>query len=91
LLLQALVALAGPDSIIFLALSLAHNPDEVHAFLEWATDVWGFDVETVTEGIPPDYMVNDVQIVKMSLRDQQKARKAAAEAAAGTLKRKDQQ
>jgi hypothetical protein len=90
-LLQSLAALAGPDTIIYLGCDIEFNPDEVNAFLEWATEVWGFDVEKITEGIPTDYMISGAQIVKMRLRDQQKAQQAAAKAAAGTLKRKDEQ
>lgn len=91
LLLQALVQLAGPDSLIFLALSLHHNPEEVHAFLEWAEAVWGFEVERVADGIPSEYVVPDVRVVRLRLKDQQKAQEAAAAAAAGTLRRKDEQ
>lgn len=83
--------LAGPGSLIFLALSLHHNPEEVHAFLEWAEEVWGFKVERVTDGIPSEYVVPDVLVVGLRLVDQQKAQAAAAAAAAGTLRRKDEQ
>lgn len=90
LLLQALVQLAGPGSLIFLALSLHHNPEEVHAFLDWAEEVWGFGVERVTAGIPSEYVVPDVLVVRLHLRDTQRAQTAAAAAAAGTLRRKDE-
>jgi hypothetical protein len=90
LLLQALVQLAGPNSLVFLALSLHHNPQEVHAFLDWAQHDWGFEVSTVTQGIPQEYVVPDVLVVKLSLQDPGKAAAAAAAAAAGTLRRKDE-
>jgi hypothetical protein len=90
LLLQALVQLSGPHSLIYLALSLHHNPEEVHAFLNWAQQDWGFEVQTVTDGVPAEYVVPDVLVVRMQLRDQAKAQAAAAAAAAGTLRRSDE-
>lgn len=91
LLLQALVQLAGPESLIFLALSLHHNPEEVHAWLQWAAEDWGFHVEHVTRGIPQEYVVPDVVVVKLQLQDPGKAAEAAAAAAAGALRRTDEQ
>lgn len=90
LLLQALVQLAGPDSLIFLALSLHHNPEEVHAFLKWAETDWGFAVEHITEGIPVEYVVPDVLVVKLQLQDQRKAATAGVAAAGGALRRWDE-
>lgn len=89
LLLQALVQLSGPHSLIYLALSLHHNPEEVHAFMNWAQD-WGFDVQTVTDGVPAEYVVPDVLVVQLRMVDQVKAQAAAAAAAAGTLRRQDE-
>lgn len=83
--------LSGPDTLIFLALSLHHNPEEVHAFLAWAEEDWGLGVQRVTEGIPAEYVVPDVLVAKLQLRDAEQAARAAAAAAAGTLRRKDEQ
>lgn len=91
LLLQALVQLAGPHTLIFLALSLHHNPEEVHAFLEWAESDWGFAVQRVTDGVPAEYVVPDVLVVRLRLLDVQKAQQTAAAAADGTLRRKDEE
>lgn len=91
LLLQALVQLAGPGTLIFLALSLHHNPEEVHSFLEWAESDWGFEVQKVTEGVPPEYVVPDVLVVRLQLKDVLAAQQAAAAAADGSLRRKDEQ
>jgi hypothetical protein len=77
--------------LIYLTLSLHHNPEEVHAFLDWAEEVWGFKVERITDGIPSEYVVPDVLVVKLRLVDQQKSQATAATAAAGTLRRKDEQ
>jgi hypothetical protein len=74
--------------LIFLALSLHHNPEEVHAFLEWAESDWGFAVHRVTDGVPAEYVVPDVLVVRLQLVDVQKAQQAAAAAANGTLHRK---
>lgn len=90
LLLQALVQLSGPHSLIYLALSLHHNPEEVHAFLNWAQQDWGFEVQTVTDGVPAEYVVPDVLVVRLRLVDQAEAQAAAAAAAAGTLRRQDE-
>jgi hypothetical protein len=85
------VQLAGPDSLIYLALSLHHNPEEVHAFLEWAESDWGFAVHRVTDGMPAEYVVPDVLVIRLQLCDVQKAQQAAAAAADGTLRRKDEE
>lgn len=90
LLLQALVQLADQDSLIFLALSLHHNPEEVRAFLSWADSDWGFEVQVVEDGVPAEYVVPDVVVVRLRLRDAQKAQQAAAAAANGSLRRKDE-
>lgn len=88
LLLQALVQLSGPGTLIFLALSLHHNPEEVKAFLAWAQQDWGFEVQHVTTGIPQEYVVPDVLVVQLRLIDPDKAAVAAAAAVAGTLQRR---
>eukprot|EP00877_Chromochloris_zofingiensis_P003769 jgi/Chrzof1/13393/Cz07g31110.t1 len=64
LLLQSLAQLANPDTAIYLSLSLHHNPEEVHQFLDWATEA-GFTVRTVVDGIPKEYAVPDVMVVYM--------------------------
>lgn len=57
--------------------------------MNWAQD-WGFDVQTVTDGVPAEYVVPDVLVVQLRMVDQVKAQAAAAAAAAGTLRRQDE-
>eukprot|EP00878_Enallax_costatus_P034224 GHUV01037914.1.p1 GENE.GHUV01037914.1~~GHUV01037914.1.p1 ORF type:complete len:266 (-),score=61.15 GHUV01037914.1:23-820(-) len=87
LLLMVLQQLAGPETQIYLALSLHHNPEEVEKFLRWAQETWGFSVRHIREGIPVEYRVPDVLIVCMQLVDATAAASAAAAAKAGTLDR----
>ena len=87
LLLTALAQLAGPDTHIYLALSLHHNPGEVSSFLRWARETWGFDVRAVRRGVPAEYDVSDVLIARMQLRDASAAAAAVSAARAGTLHR----
>ena len=89
LLLQSLQQLAGPYTLIYLALSLHHNPEEVEEFLAWAEE-WGFAVTRVTQGLPLEYRVPDVLVVHMRLVDEQKAADMATAASSGTLKRRDE-
>jgi hypothetical protein len=89
LLLQSLQQLAGPYSLIYLALSLHHNPEEVEEFLAWCME-WGFSVTRVTRGLPEQYRVPDVLVVHLRLVDEHKAATMAAAAAAGTLTRRDE-
>lgn len=63
LLLQTLCKLASPETLIFLALSLHHNPDEVHHFLQRSSE--HFLVERVSQGIPEEYRVPDVMVVRL--------------------------
>jgi hypothetical protein len=81
------VQLSGPASLIVLALSLHHNPQEVAAFLRWAEQDWGFEVQRVRHGIPNAFVVPDVLVVRLRLVNPQRAAEAAAAAAAGTLRR----
>eukprot|EP00882_Tetradesmus_deserticola_P030681 GHRQ01034564.1.p1 GENE.GHRQ01034564.1~~GHRQ01034564.1.p1 ORF type:complete len:155 (+),score=64.04 GHRQ01034564.1:1-465(+) len=87
LLLLALQQLAGPESNIYLALSLHHNPQEVENFLRWAQDTWGFSVQRIKQDIPAEYQVHDVLVVRMQLVHADAAAAAAAQARAGTLER----
>ncbi|WIA13638.1 hypothetical protein OEZ85_007201 [Tetradesmus obliquus] len=87
LLLLALQQLAGPESQIYLALSLHHNPQEVENFLRWAEEVWGFSVQRIQQQIPAEYRVADVLVVRLQLLDAGAAAAAAAQARAGTLVR----
>jgi hypothetical protein len=67
LLLWTLKRLSGPQTLIFLALSLHHNPEEVQSFLALALEE-GFVVDHLKEEVPEDYRVEDVLVVRMSLR-----------------------
>lgn len=64
LLLFTLKRLSGPSTIIFLALSLHHNPDEVNSFLKQAAEV-GFLVDQLMEQVPEEYRVDDVMVVRL--------------------------
>ncbi len=67
LLLSALHALSGPETDIYLALSLHHNPGEVSQFLAWAAED-GFRVQAVpAEQLPEEYCVGDVRVVRLRL------------------------
>eukprot|EP00879_Flechtneria_rotunda_P008788 GHRR01009204.1.p1 GENE.GHRR01009204.1~~GHRR01009204.1.p1 ORF type:complete len:287 (+),score=113.14 GHRR01009204.1:533-1393(+) len=87
LLLLALQQLAGPQSLIYLALSLHHNPGEVGNFLRWAQEDWGFAVQHILNELPHEYKVPDVLVVRLQLVDANKAAITAAAAAAGMLQR----
>jgi predicted nicotinamide N-methyase len=86
LLYQALQQLAGPQTLIYLSLSLHHNPEEVEQFLTWAP-TWGFSVERLTQQLPEEYRVPDVLVVRLRLEDAEKAAEAAAAARDGSLQR----
>jgi hypothetical protein len=65
LLLATLRRLAAPrETLIFLALSLHHNPGEVARFLGWAAEE-GFETEDVASELPEEYRVEDVRVVRM--------------------------
>jgi predicted nicotinamide N-methyase len=86
LLYQALQQLAGPQTLIYLSLSLHHNSEEVEHFLAWAP-TWGFSVERLTQQLPQEYQVPDVLVVRLRLEDGEKAAAAAAAARDGSLQR----
>ena len=64
LLLWTLKRLAGPDTLIYMALSLHHNPEEVQSFLTLASEE-GFTVDRIIDEVPMDYRVEDVIIVRL--------------------------
>lgn len=71
LLLWTLRRLSGPFTVVFLSLSLHHNPGEVAAFLGRAAE-W-FDVRHIRRSIPEQWRVPDVTVVRLRLRQQQAA------------------
>ena len=66
LLLWTLKRLCGPNSVVYLALSLHHNPDEVDSFLSLAENE-GFLVKQLIKEVPEDYRVEDVKVVRLTL------------------------
>lgn len=59
--------LASPGTLVFLSLSLHHNPEEVARFLECAEA--SFTVQQLHDQLPEQWRVPDVTVVKMVLRE----------------------
>lgn len=67
LLLQTLRWLSGPRTLIFLSLSLHHNPEEVQHFLDMAST--DFDVIIIAaQDLPQEYCVPDVLVVRLTTK-----------------------
>lgn len=65
LLLDTLCTLAGPSTLVFLSLSLHHNPEEVERFLAAAAAA-GFRVRRILRReLPAGYRVEDVLVVRL--------------------------
>jgi hypothetical protein len=58
--------LASAWTIIYLALSMQHNPKEVEHFLGLAASE-GFEVEKLWQEVPCKWRVTDVCVVRMRL------------------------
>ncbi|MEW5318790.1 MAG: hypothetical protein WDW38_009978 [Sanguina aurantia] len=67
LLLETLLMLASPGTLVFLSLSLHHNPEEVSRFLKCAEA--SFTVQHLHDQLPEQWRVPDVTVVKMVLRE----------------------
>ena len=65
-LLATLLQLAGKGTLVFLALSLHHNPAEVEHFLGLASE--HFAVTRLRAEVPDEWRVPDVIIVRMQLK-----------------------
>ncbi|GAX80365.1 hypothetical protein CEUSTIGMA_g7804.t1 [Chlamydomonas eustigma] len=67
LLLWTLERVATPDSLIYFALSLHHNPDEVQHFLGLAEEK--FEVTHLHDQVPDPWRVPDVIVVLLKLKE----------------------
>eukprot|EP00798_Chlamydomonas_sp_ICE-L_P022367 gene22367-29469_t len=65
-LLWTLEKVASPQSLIYLALSLHHNPEEVHHFLGLAAEK--FEVVDLWKEVPEEWRVHDVAVVLLRLK-----------------------
>ncbi|EFJ41461.1 hypothetical protein VOLCADRAFT_98497 [Volvox carteri f. nagariensis] len=67
LLLWTLRRLCGPCSVVYLSLSLHHNPEEVERFLSWAAEGDdGFHVLRLRASIPVQWRVPDVLVARLT-------------------------
>jgi predicted nicotinamide N-methyase len=65
-LLSTLLQLAGRGTLVFLALSLHHNPQEVESFLAAAAE--RFTVARLGGEVPEEWRVADILIVRLQLK-----------------------
>ncbi|KAG1653004.1 hypothetical protein FOA52_007859 [Chlamydomonas sp. UWO 241] len=67
LLLWTLARISTPKSLIYLALSLHHNPEEVEHFLSMASS--DFEVSRLTHEVPREWRVHDSLVVRLRLKE----------------------